>query len=101
MTGMPSLFANLPSISMFPTPEAARLGAERAKYGKEPFTVTSYNVKVFDMSKEEDRTQQLLAPVCGVVRVQAQRDLAHLQGGAGETRRPVGFHGFYGQPERL
>ena len=69
MTGMPSLFANLPNISMFPTPEAARLGAERAKYGKEPFTITSYNVKVFDMSKEEDRTgycqlMEKLMPLC-------------------------------------
>lgn len=66
---MPSIFENFKHASLFPSIEEAKRGLEQAKYGKEPFKVTSYNVKVFDMSKEEDRTEycrlmERLMPLC-------------------------------------
>ena len=65
----PSIFGDLKPASLFPSIEEARRGLEQARYGKEPFKVTSYNVKVFDMSKEEDRTEYChlmdrLMPLC-------------------------------------
>ena len=65
----PSIFEDFKPASLFPSIEEAKRGFERAKYGKEPFKVTSYNVKVFDMSKEEDRTEychlmERLMPLC-------------------------------------
>lgn len=66
---MPSIFENFKSASLFPSIEEAKRGLEQARYGKEPFKVTSYNVKVFDMSKEEDREvycklMEYLMPLC-------------------------------------
>ena len=53
---MPSLFSPYPA-SFFPSLDAARHGIEQEKYGKEPFKITSYNVKVFNMAKEADRDE--------------------------------------------
>lgn len=52
----PSIFPQHPA-SFFPTVDSAVRGAERAKYGKEPFKLTSYNVKVFNMAKDSDREE--------------------------------------------
>lgn len=69
MYQMPSLFESYKGASLFPSVEAAVSGLEQAKYGKEPFKVTDYCVKVFDMSKEDDRTEycklmERLMPLC-------------------------------------
>jgi len=66
---MPSIFEDFKNVSLFPPIEEAKRGMEQAKYGKEPFKVTSYNVKVFDMSKGEDREEychlmERLMPLC-------------------------------------
>ena len=65
---MPSIFSPYPA-SFFPTLDAARHGAEQARYGKEPFKLTAYQVKVFDMAKEAERTEycklmERLMPLC-------------------------------------
>lgn len=54
---------------MFPSPGIAMDMAERARYGKNPFNLTGYSVKVFDMSKQADREayctlMSRLMPLC-------------------------------------
>lgn len=69
MYQLPSLFESYKNVSLFPSIDTAVHGLEQAKYGKEPFKLTSYQVKVFDMSKEADRDEycklmERLMPLC-------------------------------------
>lgn len=54
MQGIPGLLGSIPGMSMFPPVAAAAAGNLQARYRKEPFKLTAYKVKVFDMSKAED-----------------------------------------------
>lgn len=69
MYQLPGLFESYKNASLFPSVDTAVHGLEQAKYGKEPFKLTDYQVKVFDMSKEEDRSEYCalmtrLMPLC-------------------------------------
>jgi len=69
MYQMPSIFEDYAPASVFPPVEMAERGAEQARYGKEPFKVTEYSVKVFDMGVTDDRSSycelmKKLMPMC-------------------------------------
>ena len=69
MYQMPRIFEDYSTSSMFPPVETVEHGLEQARYGKEPFKVTEYSVKVFDMGVTDDRSSycelmKRLMPMC-------------------------------------
>jgi len=69
MSQLPNLFDSYKNASLFPSIDTAVHGIQQAKYGKEPFKVTSYQVKVFDMCSCVDQSEycklmEHLMPLC-------------------------------------
>lgn len=90
MYDMPHMFDGM-APSLFPTVDTAVHGLEQAKYGKEPFKVTGYNVKVFDMSKEADRDEycklmERLVPMCQNAQCVVSKNELQVLNGAGWWR---------------
>lgn len=88
---MPSIFEGFKTPSLFPAVETARRGAEQARYGKEPFKVTAYKVKVFDMSKDADRDEycelmERLMPLCQDAKCVVTKNELQVFNGAGWWR---------------
>lgn len=90
MNDMPHIFEGMiPSV--FPSIDTAVHGLEQAKYGKEPFKVTSYNVKVFDMSNDDDRTEycklmERLMPLCQNAQCMVSKNELQVLNGTGWWR---------------